>query len=67
MSDWHLEVVDEFNNSTVWDDKFPWDAEALEEPRLTIRDTAGLQHDVLLSLAMNLIGGSGAGMCVIGA
>ncbi|ALO44943.1 hypothetical protein [Pseudohongiella spirulinae] len=37
-SDWHLEVVDEFNNSTVWDDQFPTDIAALEEARSTIRD-----------------------------
>ena len=37
-SDWHLEVVGEFNNSTVWDDQFPTDTEALEEARSTIRD-----------------------------
>jgi hypothetical protein len=35
---WHLEVVDEFNNSTVWDDLFPTDAAALEEAKATIRD-----------------------------
>jgi len=37
-SDWHLEVVDEFNNSTVWDDQFPTDVAALEEAKSTIRD-----------------------------
>lgn len=36
-SDWHLEVVDEFGNSTVWEDQFPTDAEALEEVRATIK------------------------------
>ena len=30
-SDWHLEVVDEFANSTVWDDQFKSDQEALDE------------------------------------
>jgi len=30
-SDWHLEVVDESGNSTVWDDRFPTDDEALKE------------------------------------
>lgn len=35
-SDWHLEVVDEFGNSTVWDDQFPTDAEAFEEAKATI-------------------------------
>jgi hypothetical protein len=28
-TDWTLEVVDEYNNSTVWDDLFVSDAEAL--------------------------------------
>jgi len=37
-SDWHLEVVDEFLNSTVWDDQFASDADALEEVEATIRD-----------------------------
>jgi hypothetical protein len=37
-SNWHLEVVDEFGNSTVWDDQFPNDAAALEEAKSTIRD-----------------------------
>ena len=37
-SDWHLEIVDEFGNSIVWDDQFPSDQEALEEARATIRD-----------------------------
>ena len=37
-SDWHLEIVDEFGNSTVWDDQFPTDQEALEEARATISD-----------------------------
>mgnify|MGYP006299288383 CR=1 FL=1 len=37
-SDWLLEIVDEFGNSTVWDDQFPTDAEALEGARATIRD-----------------------------
>ena len=37
-SNWHLEVVDEFGNSTVWDDQFPTDAAALEEAESTIRD-----------------------------
>ncbi len=36
-SDWHLEVVDELGNSTVWDDQFPTDTEALEEARATIK------------------------------
>lgn len=37
-SNWHLEVVDEFGNSTVWDDQFATDADALEELQATIRD-----------------------------
>ncbi len=37
-SNWHLEVLDEFGNSTVWDDQFPTDTEALEEAKSTIRD-----------------------------
>lgn len=37
-SDWHLEVVDASGNSTVWDDQFPTDQEALNEARATIRD-----------------------------
>jgi hypothetical protein len=35
---WQLEVVDEFNNSTVWEDLFPTDAAALEEVKATIRE-----------------------------
>ena len=35
---WILEVVDEFNNSTVWDDEFDSDAAALDEAKATIRD-----------------------------
>jgi hypothetical protein len=37
-SNWHLEVVDEFGNSTVWDEQFATDAEALEALQATIRD-----------------------------
>ena len=33
---WTLEVVDEFNNSTVWDDPFQTDSEALAEVKKTI-------------------------------
>jgi len=36
-SDWHLEVVDEFRHSTVWDDQFKSDAEALGEVKATIK------------------------------
>lgn len=35
---WILEIVDEFGNSTVWDDEFSSDAEALAEAQKTIRD-----------------------------
>lgn len=35
---WILEVVDEFGNSTVWDDEFASDAAALDEAKATIRD-----------------------------
>jgi len=35
---WILEVVDEFGNSTVWDDEFDTDAAALDEAKATIRD-----------------------------
>lgn len=33
---WLLEVVDEFGNSTVWDDPFPTDQEALAEVLATV-------------------------------
>lgn len=33
---WLLEVVDEYNNSTVWDDPFETDQEALNEALDTI-------------------------------
>ena len=33
---WLLEVVDEYNNSTVWDDPFKTDKEALDEVFHTI-------------------------------
>jgi hypothetical protein len=33
---WLLEVIDEYNNSTVWDDSFPTDQEALAEALKTI-------------------------------
>jgi hypothetical protein len=35
---WILEVVDEFNNSTVWDDSFATDQVALDEALRTIRE-----------------------------
>ena len=31
MRSWILEVVDEYDNSTVWDDPFKTDDEALDE------------------------------------
>ena len=37
-SDWILEVVDEYGNSTVWDDQFSSDAEALNEVKATIKE-----------------------------
>jgi hypothetical protein len=39
---WVLEVEDEFNNSTVWDDTFESDAAALAEVKQTIL-TEGIQ------------------------
>ena len=39
---WILEVVDEFNNSTVWDDAFPTDQAALDELNDTIK-TDGIE------------------------
>lgn len=35
---WLLEVVDEFNNSTVWDDPFPSDQEAMKELQRSIQE-----------------------------
>jgi uncharacterized protein len=35
---WLLEVVDDYGNSTVWDDPFPTDTEALDEAVRTIDD-----------------------------
>ena len=37
-TDWTHEAVDEFNNSTVWDDLFATDQAALDEATRTIRD-----------------------------
>lgn len=37
-TDWTLEVVDEFGNSTVWDDTFTSDKAALDEALRTIRE-----------------------------
>jgi len=33
---WALEVVDEYNNSTVWDDTFETESSALSEAKKTI-------------------------------
>lgn len=33
---WILEIVDEFDNSTVWEDEFSSDAEAIKEARAAI-------------------------------
>ena len=35
---WILEVVDEFGNSTVWDDQFDSDQQALDEVHETVRE-----------------------------
>ena len=35
---WVLEAVDEFGNSTVWDDQFDTDQQALDELMRTIAD-----------------------------
>lgn len=35
---WLLEVVDEFNDSTVWDDPFPSDQEAMKELQRAIQE-----------------------------
>ena len=41
MGGWILEIVDEYNNSSVWDDSFETDAAALVEAKKSIlRDTA---------------------------
>ena len=48
-NDWILEVVDEDNNSTVWDDPFGTDDEAFQEFKLTLKEEGiesmiGLPH-----------------------
>jgi hypothetical protein len=48
-NDWILEVVDEDNNSTVWDDQFETDDEAFQEFERTLRGEGiesmiGLHH-----------------------
>lgn len=35
---WLIEIVDEFNNSTVWNDEFPTEKEALAEAIETINE-----------------------------
>lgn len=47
--DWTLEVVDEENNSTVWDDQFLTDDEAFQEFQRTLEEEGidsmiGLDH-----------------------
>lgn len=37
-NDWILEVVDEENNSTVWDDPFATDDEAFQEFQRTLEE-----------------------------
>lgn len=37
-NDWVLEVVDEENNSTVWDDPFDTDNEAFQEFERTLKE-----------------------------
>jgi uncharacterized protein len=48
-NDWILEVVDECNNSTVWDDPFDTDDEAFQEFERTLMEEGiesmiGLHH-----------------------
>ena len=48
-NDWILEVVDEYNNSTVWDDQFGTDDEAFAEFERTLKEEGietmiGLDH-----------------------
>jgi uncharacterized protein len=48
-NDWILEVVDEENNSTVWDDPFLTDDEAFQEFQRTLEEEGfdlmiGLDH-----------------------
>jgi hypothetical protein len=48
-NDWILEVVDEDNNSTVWDDQFETDDEAFQEFERTLKEEGielmvGLHH-----------------------
>ena len=37
-NDWNLEVIDEDNNSTVWDDQFDTDDEAYQEFECTLKE-----------------------------
>jgi len=48
-NDWILEVVDEENNSTVWDDPFHTDEDAFREFQRTLKEEGieamiGLEH-----------------------
>ena len=36
QAQWTLEIVDEYNNSTVWDDTFPSDTAAMVEAKKAI-------------------------------
>ena len=38
QEDWHLEVVDEYSNSTVWDSTFATDTDALNEANRLITE-----------------------------
>ena len=35
-TDWSLEIVDSYGNSTVWDDLFPTDSDALVEAKKAV-------------------------------
>jgi hypothetical protein len=43
-NDWILEVVDEDNNSTVWDDQFETDDEAFQEFERTLKEEGLNNH-----------------------
>jgi hypothetical protein len=47
-NDWILEVVDEDNNSTVWDDQFRSDEEAFQEFERTLEEE-GIESMIDLS------------------
>lgn len=56
---WLLEVVDEFKNSTVWDEPFSTDQEALDEALRTIAED-GIQSLIGLATDGRNMGGTGA-------